>query len=292
MTTDHFTGERGRLFGLAYRLLGSAEDAEDTVQDAYLRWQRADHSAITAPGAWLTKAVTNLCLTRLTSAHARHETAAAELPEPVLTGAGELGPLETVEQRESVSMAMLVLLRALTPVERAVFVLRSAFGYPYPELARLLDLTEANARQLHSRARRRVDAGETRFPTSDAGSMRLTESFMTAVLSGRLSALEDLLVADIATWMDLPDGEHVHVRGRAAVRRNAAATLARFASVSDFSLTEVNGAPGILFLSGGDVVGLTVVETRDGGISALRTVADPDRLGYLRKQFAAGAPTP
>ncbi|MET7996586.1 sigma factor [Amycolatopsis sp. NPDC005232] len=288
MTTDFFTDERGRLFGLAYRLLGSADDAEDAVQDAYLRWRRVDPGELTAPGAWLTKAVTNLCLTRLTSAPARRESTAGDaLPEPVLTGGGALGPLETVERRESVSFAMLVLMRSLTPVERAVFVLRSAFDYPYPELAALLELTEANARQLYSRARRRVDTGETRFPTSDDGSMRLTESFMTAVRSGRLELLEDLLVADIATWMDLGDGERVHVRGRAAVRRNAAATLARFATVSDFLLTEVNGAPGILFLQDGEVVGLTVVETRDGRISALRTVADPDRLGYLRAQFAA-----
>ncbi|MEW2501155.1 MULTISPECIES: sigma factor-like helix-turn-helix DNA-binding protein [unclassified Amycolatopsis] len=289
-TPELFDGERGRLFGLAYRLLGSAADAEDAVQDAYLRWRRADHAGITAPRAWLTKAVTNLCLTRLTAAHARHESAAGDaLPEPVLTGGGALGPLETVEQRESVSFAMLVLMRALTPVERAVFVLRTAFDYPYPELASLLDLTEAGVRQHYSRARRRVDAGETRFPTSDSGSMRLTESFMTAVRSGRLERLEDLLVADIATWMDLGGGERVHVRGRDAVRRNAAATLARFADVSDFVLTEVNGGPGILFLSGGTVVGLTVVETRGGRISALRTVADPARLAFLRAQWNAVA---
>ncbi|MEV8613202.1 sigma factor [Amycolatopsis sp. NPDC051373] len=287
MTTDHFTVERGRLFGLAYRLLGSADDAEDTVQDAYLRWNRADRGTIATPGAWLTKAVTNLCLTRLTSAPVRHETVADELPEPVLTGGGEHGPLETVEQRESVSFAMLVLMRSLTPMERAVFVLRSAFDYPYPELAALLELTEANARQLYSRARRRIDAGETRFPTSDGGSMRLTETFMTAVRSGRLEQLEELLAADIATWIDLGGGERMHVRGRDAVRRNAAATLARFASVSDFLLREVNGGPGILFLQDGEIVGLTSVETRDGRISALRTVADPDRLEYLRAQFAA-----
>lgn len=143
------------MFSLAYRMLGSAAEAEDVVQDAYLRWHGAERQHIRSPGAWLAKVVTNLCLNRLTSARATRERYVGFwLPEPVASGA--LGPMETAEQRDSVSMAFLILLERLTPAERAVFVLREAFSYGYREIAEVLDLSEANCRQLLLRARRRV----------------------------------------------------------------------------------------------------------------------------------------
>src|SRR5215472_3880158 len=130
-----FEAQRARLFGLAYRLLGSAADAEDVVQDTYVRWSRADRAAIMAPSAWLVKVATNLCLKRLASARARREVYVGPwLPEPVLTSDGALGPMDTAVQRDSVSLALLVLLERLTPAERAVFVLREAFGYGHRDI--------------------------------------------------------------------------------------------------------------------------------------------------------------
>lgn len=150
---ERFEAGRGRLASLAYRLLGSAADAEDVVQDTFLRWQAADRERIEVPEAWLTKVVTHLCLDRLRSAQARHERAAgAWLPEPLLEGDPMLGPADTVEQRESVSLAVLTLMERLSPVERAVYVLREAFSYTHAEIARILDVTESASQQHAHRA--------------------------------------------------------------------------------------------------------------------------------------------
>jgi RNA polymerase sigma-70 factor (ECF subfamily) len=141
---DLFEAARPRLGAIAYRLLGSAGEAEDAVQETFLRWQSADRAAIEVPEAWLTKVLTNLCLNQLTSARARRETYVGQwLPEPLLSGDPLLGPAETVEQRESVSMAVLTLMERLSPNERAVYVLRQAFDYPHREIAEILDITEA-----------------------------------------------------------------------------------------------------------------------------------------------------
>lgn len=149
--TSRFEASRNRLASLAYRLLGSATDAEDAVQDAFLHWQAADRQRIKVPEAWLTKVVTNLCLDRLRSAQARRErTAGAWLPEPLLDGDPMLGPADTFEQRESVSLAVLTLMERLSPVERAVYVLREAFSYSHAEIAE-----SASQQHLH-RARRRI----------------------------------------------------------------------------------------------------------------------------------------
>jgi RNA polymerase sigma factor (sigma-70 family) len=140
-----FEDSRPRLEAIAYRMLGSASDAEDAVQDTFLRWQAADREHVETPAAWLTKVLTNLCLNQLTSARARRETYVGMwLPEPLLPGDRMLGPLDTAEQRESVSMAMLTLMERLSARERAVYVLREAFGYPHTEIAGVLDITEAN----------------------------------------------------------------------------------------------------------------------------------------------------
>src|SRR6478609_11571214 len=157
---DRFKASMPRLEAIAYRLLGSASDAEDAVQDTFLRWQAADIGRIEVPEAWLTKVLTNLCLNQLTSARARRETYVGQwLPEPLLGGDAMLGPADTAEQRESVSYAVLTLLERLTPVERAVYVLREAFGHPHREIAAILDIGEAHSQQILHRARRHVADG-------------------------------------------------------------------------------------------------------------------------------------
>lgn len=189
-STHECESQRPRLFGLACRMLDSAAD-EDAVQDAYLRFRGADRTAIEQPAAWLAKVVTNLCLTRLTSARARRERYPGPwLPEPVATADGTLGPLESAEQRDAVSLALLVLLERLTPTERAVYVLREAFAYGHREIAGVLDLSKANCRQLYRRAVQRVAAPETRFEAAPDQREVLVTSFLAAAREGDMAALE------------------------------------------------------------------------------------------------------
>src|SRR3954447_1362982 len=160
---DLFEGSRARLEAIAYRLLGSASDAEDAVQDTFLRWQAADRELIETPQAWLTKVLINLSLNQLTSAQVRRETYVGTwLPEPVLAGDRMLGPLDTAEQRESVSMAVLTLLERLSANERVVYVLREAFGYSHGEIGEILGLSESNCQQIYRRAKQHVAAERAR----------------------------------------------------------------------------------------------------------------------------------
>jgi RNA polymerase sigma-70 factor (TIGR02957 family) len=287
---NDFEEHRPRLFGLAYRLLGSATEAEDAVQDAYLRWAGADRSAIQAPGPWLAKVVTNLCLTRLTSSRARREQYAGPwLPEPVLTD----GPAEITERRDSVSMALLVLLERLTPTERAVFVLREAFSYGYRDIAEVLGLTEANCRKIHSRARRRV-GDRPRFDATPEERRRIVERFLRAARTGDLAALESVLAADVVAWTDGGGRVGAALRpilGRARVSRYLAG-LARHAADARFALAEVNGDPAVLGFLGEELRGVFTIETDGERIHALRTVVNPDKLAYLGRRLKEGCHIP
>ncbi|MEV0176236.1 RNA polymerase sigma-70 factor [Streptomyces sp. NPDC050803] len=289
-TADEFERHRPRLFGLAYRMLGSAEEAEDTVQDAYLRFSGADRTAIERPGAWLAKVVTNLCLTRLTSARARREQYAGPwLPEPVVTSDGTLGPLESAEQRDAVSMAMLVLLERLTPTERAVYVLREAFAYGHREIAEVLELTEANCRQLYRRAVLRVGDPESRFEPAPERQDELVRAFVTAAREGDLAGLEKLLAADVTWWGD-GGGKVTAARrpilGREKVLRFLVGTGQRFLVGVDFTAVEVNGAVALAAWDGDRLVGVVAFEVRDGLVAHARAVVNPDKLGFMGRQLA------
>lgn len=280
---------RSQMFGLAYRLLGSAAEAEDAVQDAYLRWAGAERDTIESPRAWLAKVVTNLCLNRLTSARAQRERYVGPwLPEPVLTSDGALGPLETAEQRDSVSLAMLVLLEQLTPVERAVFVLKEAFAYSHREIAAILDVSEVNSRQLHSRARRDLARPQERQVADRAEVRRLVESFLSAAREGDLTGLEQLLTAEVTAWSD--GGGKITaarrpVHGAAKVARLYAGMYAGATGVS-IEIGEVNGAPAVVATAGGALYGVLGFEVVDGRISGLRAVANPDKLGFFSRQLS------
>lgn len=287
---EEFQGQRGRLFALAYRLLGSASEAEDTVQDAFLRWHAADREAIASPAAWLTTVVTNLCLNRLNSARARREEyVGLWLPEPVLTGDGALGPLETVEQRESVSFALLVVLERLTPSERAVFVLHEAYGYRYKEIADVLGLTDANCRQLLHRARQRVGRQEARFRPSDADLSRLVERFLQSARDGDVTAIEQLLADDVVAYAD-GGGKVMAARrpihGRDRVTRYLVGLVIKFAVPLGLETTigEVNGAPALLGWAGQILATVTLFETGPGGIREIRLLANPDKLAFASRQ--------
>ncbi|MEU5534856.1 RNA polymerase sigma-70 factor [Streptomyces sp. NPDC020362] len=286
---DEFETHRPRLFGLAYRLLGSAQEAEDAVQDAYLRFSGADRTAIEHPAAWLAKVVTNLCLNRLTSARARREQYVGTwLPEPVVTSDGALGPLESAQQREQVSLAMLVLLERLTPTERAVYVLREAFGYGHREIAGLLDLGEANCRQLYRRAAQRVTVPESRFEAAPERQEELVTSFITAAREGDLAGLEKLLTDDVVWWSD--GGGKVSaarrpVEGRDKVMRFLVGGAQRFAADLEFTVVEINGTRGLAAWLGSTLTGVVEFELSDGRIAQARAVVNPDKLDYVRQQL-------
>ncbi len=288
-TADEFERHRPRLFGLAYRMLGSAEEAEDTVQDAYLRFSGADRTVIEHPAAWLAKVVTNLCLTRLTSARARRESYVGDwLPEPVATFDGTLGSLESAEQRDAVSMAMLILLERLTPTERAVYVLREAFAYGHREIAEALDLTEANCRQLYRRAVQRVGDPRSRFEPAPERQKELVASFVAAARTGDLAGLEKLLAADV-TWTSDGGGKVSAawrpVVGREKVVRLVAGLLKRFAG-ADFGMIEINGAPALAGWAGDVLVGVLAFDLRDGLVVNAWAVVNPDKLEFAARQLA------
>ncbi|MBO3744722.1 RNA polymerase sigma factor SigJ [Streptosporangiaceae bacterium NEAU-GS5] len=275
-----FEAHRRRLFGLAYRMLGSAAEAEDVVQDAYLRWRDAapDH-----PTAWLTKVVTNLCRTRLTSSRATRETYIGPwLPEPVAAAA--LGPLETAEQRESVSIAFLVMLERLTPAERAVVVLREAFSYGYREIAGLLDLTEANCRQLYGRASRRLH-DRPRFADPDLARWKeIVARFIAAAQEGDLAGLEKVLAEDVVAWTDgggaLPAARKP-VEGRAKVARWASRIVTKFGAGYAYALGEVNGQPAIIATLGGRVAAVVVIDLDGDLVARAWTMVNPAKLSQL-----------
>ncbi|WP_053697550.1 RNA polymerase sigma-70 factor [Streptomyces sp. NRRL F-5755] len=296
MTTEataEFEAHRPRLFALAYRMLGSASEAEDAVQDAYLRWSAADASAVRTPAAWLTKVVTNLCINRLTSARARRERYVGPwLPEPVLTHTADrrLGPLETAEQRESVSFALLTLMERLTPAERAVFVLREAFGHSHRDIAEVIGVGEAYSRQLHRRTRERLGGSPRRhFAVDAAQRAKLVERFFAATLDGDVAGLERLLADDVVAWADgggRATAARRPVTGRAKVLRYllGLGTRPEAASVRA-EFVEVNGEPAALFLVGEDLLAVVVPETHEGHIVAVRTVLNPDKLAFAAGQL-------
>jgi RNA polymerase sigma-70 factor (ECF subfamily) len=296
-TVEEFEKQRPRLLGLAYRLLGEVGEAEDAVQDAYLRWSAADHTRIAAPPAWLAKVVTNLCLNRLMSARARREAYLGPwLPEPVLTGlsgngAGMiLGPLETVEQRDSVSLALLMLMETLTPAERAVFVLREAFSYSHQEIAEILDLTEAGSRQLQHRARQRLGDPERRFEPVHGQWQRLVERFLGAAVEGDVAGLTEMLAEDVIAWSDgggKASAARRPIFGRDKVLRSILGLLARHADGMEISIEEVNGAPGLVGRADGALTAIVAFELVDDTITGLYSVLNPDKLALANRRPGA-----
>ncbi|RNG03146.1 RNA polymerase sigma-70 factor [Streptomyces botrytidirepellens] len=288
-----FEAHRPRLFSLAYRMLGSASEAEDVVQDTYLRWSTADHSAVRTPAAWLTKVMTNLCVNQLTSARAQRELYVGPwLPEPVLThtGADRLGPLETAEQRESVSFALLSLMERLTPAERAVFVLREAFGHSHREVAEAVGIEEAHSRQLHRRARERLRHPRRDFDVDDAQHQKIVERFFAATFEGDVAGLEQLLADDVVVWAD-GGGQVTAARRPITGHENVLRYLLGLGSRPETArvrveFAEVNGAPAAVVFAGQALLAIVVPEIREGRVDAVRTVINPDKLAFAAGQLA------
>ncbi|MGW5558933.1 RNA polymerase sigma-70 factor [Micromonospora sp. NPDC003944] len=280
-----FHGHRRLLFSVAYRILGSVADAEDAVQDAWLRWSSADRSQVADPKAYLARIVSNLALQRLRSARQHRETYVGPwLPEPVLTDADAA---DAVTDAESVSMAMLVVLETLSPLERAVFVLREVFDFSHAEIAVAVERSEAAVRQTAHRAREHVRGRRPRFTADRSQQRGVTERFLAASTGGDINTLLELLSPDVTLWTD--GGGKV----RQAMRpvRGAETVAAWFAAIGtvayqgvqphDMSaaLVEINGGPGLVFSGAGRVVATICLDIDAGGrITAIHNVANPDKL--------------
>ncbi|WP_407940860.1 RNA polymerase sigma-70 factor [Nonomuraea antri] len=276
-----FEDYRPMLLGLAYRLLGSMWDAEDIVQEAWLRWQGTDQSQVREPRAFLVTVVSRLALDQLRSARVKREAYTGPwLPEPVLTS--QAGPLDTAELRDTVSYATLHMMEKLSPPERAVFVLREAFELPYDEIAEIVGSSVANARQMHHRASVRVSEGRDRFTPSTEDHARLLRSFMEAAERGDLESLTELFHEDVVAWNDGGGRVRAALRpilGRRKVLAFFSGVVARY-ETHEVRLIEVNGHPALLARLGENSQLITFA-VKDGRISHLYGLANPDKLARV-----------
>ncbi|NEB01014.1 RNA polymerase sigma-70 factor [Streptomyces sp. SID13726] len=280
-----FQQYRTLLFSVAYRVLGTAADAEDVVQDAWLKWSAADRSQVADPKAYLTRIVSNLSMDQLRSARRKRETYVGPwLPEPILTGPDTA---EGVAASDSVSTALLVVLETLSPLERAVFVLKEVFAFSYVEIAEAVERSEAAVRQAAHRAREHVQARRPRFPADRARRRDVTERFFAATTGGDINALMELLSPDVTLWTD--GGGKVRqalkpVNGRDTVARWFAALAgATYQGLEPgqmrAELTSVNGGPGVVFRGPDRVIAtLTFDFDPEGRISTIHNMANPDKL--------------
>lgn len=279
------TAHRPMLLGLAYRLLGSLHDAEDVLQEAYLRWLGVDRETVTEPRRYLSRVVTRLALDRLRARQAARETYVGPwLPEPVPTDPSPFGPLETVELRETVSTALLHLLEQLTPPERAVYVLHTAFALPYTEIGDILDRSAADCRQLHHRAAARLTEQRRRFTAGPAEQRRLLDAFLAAARDGDLARLTDLVAADATAWSD--GGGRIRAArnplyGADRIARFFAGVYGRRRPGVRIASVELNGAPALV-LSWPDGACYTLgVAAAGGRITGVYLVGNPDKLSRV-----------
>ncbi len=281
-----FASVRPLLFSIAYRMLGSVMDAEDLVQDAYLRWQEAPEAEVRSPRAYLTTIVTRLAINQLRSARRRRETYVGPwLPEPLVTE-HEPDPSEPIELAESLSMAFLVLLERLSPLERAVFLLREVFDFEYAEIARIVDKTEANCRQLLVRARKHVGDSRARFEADPARAKGLVQQFTQASQEGNLEGLVAVLAEDITLWADgggkVPGAALRPIRGAESVARFILGIMGRFVpGETVVRPAEINGQAGFVAYLSGRPLAAMIFDIRDDRIHTVYAVGNPDKLRGL-----------
>lgn len=274
-----FAQVRPRLFGIAYRMLGSVADAEDLLQDVWLRWQTCDRSVVRNPGAFLATTTTRLAITASQTARARHETYVGPwLPEPIDTSAD---PQLGAERAAALEVAVLFLLEKLPATERAAYVLREAFDYPYQQIADIVQTTEVSARQLVSRARKHL-AAERRTPVEPAEQRRLLTAFVDAARSGDLATLEKLLAEDVVSYSDgggAVRATRIPVVGAVTVAKYVRAFSGQFWPGTEVAWSEVNGQPAAVVRNGEAVLAVLTVSASAEGIDRLFWLMNPAKLG-------------
>jgi len=288
-TAEIYEPLRPLLFSIAYRMLGTVSDAEDIVQEAFLRYHRAaaGRDGVDSPKAFLSAVTTRLCIDHLRSARLRREAYVGEwLPEPLLTDTAAPDPAGAAEQADSLSMAFLLLLERLTPVERAVFLLHDVFGYGYDEIAGIVGKSEDNCRQLALRARRRVGEGRPRFEASRSKREKLAGQFFRAVGDGDMDGLVSMLAEDVVVYGDsggIGPSWPRPITGRGNVSRLLLGIGGQMRQVGiTIRPTEINGQPGAMFLDAdGNLTNVFVLDIADGQVAAVRSVINPEKLRHL-----------
>lgn len=283
---DTFTRHRSLLFSIAYRMLGSSADAEDMVQETFIRWQQASDTEIRSPRAFLVTIISRLSINQLQSARMQREEYVGQwLPEPLLTGPLDGGPSAVAQIDQSLSIAFLVLLERLSPMERAVFLLREVFDYDYSEIAQTLGQSEANCRQILRRARQHIAEKRPRFDASPKQREHLLHEFLEATARGDLEGLVALLSQDAVFHSDgggkapaLPKP----VYGASNVARLILASLEKFVPPNVIRrIAEINGQPGVVSYVGGRPFAVFTVDVADGFIQNLYVVTNPEKLARL-----------
>lgn len=280
-----FDEHRGLLFSIAYRMLGSVADAEDVLQEAFVRWQRASEAEVRSPRAYLSSVVTRLCIDHLRSARTRREEYVGPwLPEPLPTGPAP-DAAEKIVLEESLSMAFLVLLESLTPTERAVFLLREVFDYGYGEISRFVGKSESNCRQISRRARRAVAARRPRFESSPEQERRLADGFLAVCLEGDMDGLLAMLSEDAVLYSDGGGKTRAAlnpIRGAANVARFFSGILGKAPPDLVIRRTPINGRPGfVAYFGDGRPQSATTFEVARGRIRTIHLVVNPDKLGGI-----------
>jgi RNA polymerase sigma-70 factor (TIGR02957 family) len=277
-----FAEVRPRLFGIAYRMLGSAAEAEDIVQDVWLRWQATNRSVVENPPAFLATTTTRMCINFSQSAQSRRETYVGPwLPEPVDTSSD---PALGAERGEALGFAILLLLEKLSPTERAAYVLREAFDYSYRQIADILQMEEANTRQLVSRARKHI-ADERRTPASSEEQRRLLEAFIGAAQKGDVAALEALFAEDVVSYSDgggvVRTAARAPVSGRERVAKFISAFASHFWTGMTLAWVEANGQASVLMSRDGIPVALATIDASAEGIDKIMWIMRPSKLAVV-----------
>lgn len=291
VAAEAFESYRPFLFSIAYRMLGSASEAEDIIQDAYLRYRQAHNGEIRSLKSYLATLVTRLCLDYLKSARVQREQYIGPwLPEPLLTAAPDITPFETAAQHESISLAFLVLLETLSPPERAVFLLHDIFAFDYQEIAEIIEKSPANCRQLCHRARASIAARRHRYEPSREMQLLLINRFLIACQEGDIQGLKEILAQDVVNWGD-GGGKAVSARrpivGVDAVIRFWLGLAHKPPTGFSVTIEEVNGSPAVIMWVGETLYNVLTLEIVDGKIQALRGILNPDKLAYIARQLQA-----
>jgi len=285
---ESFETYRSYLFAIAYRMLGSAMDAEDMVQETYLRYQTTPPEIIQSLKAYLTTIIIRLCMDQLQLARRQREVYVGPwLPEPILTTmtAETLDPAERVDREESISLAFLVLLEQLQPFERAVFLLREVFAYEFAEIATMLGKSEAACRRSFSRAKLHLRAHRPRFPASPETHRQLLTGFLQAAQGGEMIPLMDLLAENVTLWADaggkIKQAALRPIVGRDAVARFSLGTVRFLPEDYRVELAEVNGQAAIIIRTGGQALFVLSIEVEAERIQAIRIIANPEKLARI-----------